>query len=70
MTEVTSELRCYIRHVRAANLCGKGSREWCAHNGIDWNEFLTVGIPASVLRDTGDPIVARVVAAAEAEANG
>lgn len=50
-------------------LCHKGSREWCEHNGIDWDQFLSEGIPARVLRETGDPIVARVAALAEAEAN-
>lgn len=68
--EVTSELMCHMRHVRAAKLCGKGSRRWCAANGIDWSAFLANGIPAKTLRDTGDPIVARVVREAEKEANG
>lgn len=66
MTEATSGTRCYIRDVRAAGLCHRGSREWCAANGIDWSLFLTEGIPAQVLLDTGDPIVARVVEAARA----
>lgn len=69
MTEVTSEpgLHCYIRHVRAAGVCARGSRDWCAANGIDWSAFLVNGIEADALLNTGDPIVARVVAAAVKE---
>ena len=69
--EVTSqrqELRCYMRHVRAAGLCSKGSREWCAHYGVDWTDFLANGIPAATLIATRDPIVARIVDVARAEA--
>ena len=66
--EVDSEARCFMRHVRAAGLCSRGSREWCAHNGVDWTDFLANGVPASRLLATRDPIVARVVDAARADA--
>jgi hypothetical protein len=66
MTEVTSELRCFLRDVRAAGLCHRGSREWCVAHDVDWSDFITNGIPAQVLLDTNDPIVARVVAARRA----
>ncbi len=67
--DVTSEpeLRCYIRHMRAVGLCHSGSRMWCEANGIDWKDFVKNGIPVRVLRDSGDPIVARLVTAAEEE---
>jgi hypothetical protein len=68
MAEVTSEVMVHMRHVRAAKLCARGSRAWVAHNGFDWNEFLTNGLPASALLATGDPIVARAVAEAKKEA--
>lgn len=58
--EVTS-LICYMRHVRAAKLCHRGSRHWCLENGVDWIDFLANGIPAQHLLDTHDPIVLRVV---------
>ena len=57
----TVTLRCYIRHVRAARICHQGSRAWCQANGVEWADFLTNGIPAQRLLDTGDPIVYRVV---------
>ena len=66
--EVTSDPMCKPRHMRAAGLCARGSREWCKHNGISWNAFLTEGIPASVLEATRDPIVAKLAAAAREEA--
>jgi hypothetical protein len=68
MVEVTSEVMVHMRHVRAAKLCARGSRAWVLHNGFDWNEFLTSGLPASALLATGDPIVARAVAEAQKEA--
>jgi hypothetical protein len=40
---------------------------WCEANGIDWKDFVKNGIPVRVLRDSGDPIVARLVTAAEEE---
>lgn len=72
MTDVTSEpeLRCHIRHMRMTGLCHGGSRAWCEANGIDWKDFVKNGIPAQTLRDTGDPIVLKLVEAAEAERNG
>jgi hypothetical protein len=60
--------RCYVRHVRAAGLCSRGSRAWCAHNGVDWSDFLANGIPASVLEAKRDAIVARVAKLAREEA--
>lgn len=68
MDEVTSDVRVHMRHVRAARLCARGSRAWVQHNGFDWNEFITSGLPASALRATGDPIVLRAVVEAEKEA--
>jgi hypothetical protein len=63
---VTSELRCTIQDARAAGFCGKGARAWCAKNGVDWKLVLSEGVPAQVLLETGDPLAARVVAAARA----
>lgn len=60
--------RVFMRHVRQAGLCSRGSREWCRRNGMDWSAFLSDGMPAETLLATGDPIVARVVAAAQSEA--
>ena len=66
--EVTSELMCHIRHMRAAKLCSAGGRAWCLANDISWDEFITIGISAKRLRETGDPLVLRMVIVAEREA--
>lgn len=66
MTEVTSELHVVLRDVRAAKVCHRGARDWCALHGIQWSLLLGDGIPVHVLLDTRDPIAARVVAAAQA----
>jgi len=68
VSESLSEPRIEMRHVRAAGLCSRGARTWCGVHGIDWTGFLTSGIPARVLTDTGDPFAARVVAVARREA--
>lgn len=68
MTEVTSVLVCYPRHIRQASLCMKGSRYWCEQNGVDWNDFVSYGIESDRLLASGDPIVLRVVEAARKEA--
>lgn len=69
-SEVTTEPRVFMRHVRMAGLCSRGSREWCLHNGVDWTAFLSEGVPDEVLLASGDPIVARVVEAARKERAG
>lgn len=54
-----------IQHVRGAKLCTGGGRDWCKSKGIDWNAFLTNGIPAERLIALKDPFADRVLAAAE-----
>ena len=68
MTEVTSEIRVFMRHVRAAKLCSRGTRDWFAKYDLDYNDFLTNGIPVSKLEETGDALAARAVVAAKREA--
>jgi hypothetical protein len=68
MTEVTSELRVYTRHIRAAKVCMGGSRQFFVKHNLDWNHFLDNGIPVSVLQRIGDPIALRAARQAELEA--
>ncbi len=58
-----------MKHLRAANLCARGGRRWCAEHGISWVDFLQNGIPADVLKATGDSLAARAVLEAEKEAS-
>lgn len=69
-TEVTSEPRVYMRHLRAAKICSGGARAWWSHNGLDWSAFLSDGIAGELLLKTGDPYAKRVVGIAKAEENG
>lgn len=59
MTEVTS-IRARMKHIRQAKLCAGGARDWWKHRGLDWNDFLTNGIPIETLLETGDPDAKRV----------
>lgn len=68
MTEVTSELRVWPKHIRMAKICMGGSRDFFAKHDLDWNDFLANGIPVAVLDDIGDPIALR--AATEAREEG
>jgi hypothetical protein len=68
VTEVTSELRVFPRHVRAARVCMSGSRNFFAKHDLDWNDFLANGIPVSILERIGDPIALRAARQAELEA--
>lgn len=45
-----------MKHVRAANLCSRGAREWFRRYGLDYNVFLTEGYPESVILGTGDAL--------------
>lgn len=67
---MTSEIIVHMRHVRAANLCARGCREWFKRYEMSWTDFLTSGCPASILVATGDPLARRAVEIAREEANG
>lgn len=64
MSEVTSDLRIYIRHIRAIRNCSNGARGFFKKYGLNWTSFLSEGIEAEKLIETGDPRVAPVVQAA------
>lgn len=70
MTEVSSEPRVYMRHVRQAKRCSSGTRNWWAKHGLDWRDFVKNGIAGEVLVATGDPMALEVVEFARAERDG
>lgn len=57
-----------VEHVRRANLCMRGVRDWFRANSLDLNHFLQHGYPASVLEQTGDALVTKVIEIARKEA--
>lgn len=61
------DLRVYHRHIRAANICMKGSRDFFRDNNLSWPEFLDKGIAVAVLEEIGNPIALRAAAQAIAE---
>lgn len=56
-----------VRHLRAANLCAGGARLWSQRQGLDWNAFVSPGLPASRLEATGDAFALRVASLAREE---
>lgn len=56
-----------VSHIRAANLCMAGAREWFAYHDLSWNDFLSNGIPVETVEAIGDPIAVRVTAIARKE---
>lgn len=61
-----TEVRVYMRHVRAARFCRGGFRAWCAQNGIDHREIRD-GYPVHKLRTLDCSFANRVCDLAEAE---
>lgn len=73
MSQEVTSVRVYLRHLRLAKpraICHDGAKRWWARKGLDWNDFVANGLPGQVLLDTKDGLAARVVRAAELEANG
>jgi hypothetical protein len=65
------EVRVFMRHVRAAELCKKGSQAFFRKHGLDYRDFLKNGIAVSKLEEIGDPIALRAAhEAIERERNG
>lgn len=56
-------------HLRAAGYCNREPRKWFVKQGLSWTEFVTKGIPESVLVATGDPLALNVVEIARKEAD-
>ncbi len=54
-----------LADVRAVRYCHKGTRRAFLGRGWSWADFLTHGLPASLLAATGDAMLLKLVAAAE-----
>lgn len=55
-------------HIRAVNLCARGARQWFKTHGLDYQKFLTEGLPASTIEGTNDAFGKAVAAHARKEA--
>lgn len=47
--------------IRAVHMCSRGSRQFFERHGLDWQDFLKNGIPASKLAATGDHMALTLV---------
>lgn len=70
MTEVSSEPRIYMRHIRKAGRCASGTSNWWKKHNLDWKDFVRNGIDGEVLVKIGDPMAMQVVKIARAERDG
>lgn len=50
-----------MKHLRLARMCNREPRVFCERHGISWSDFVTNGLPAQVLLDTGDHFALKVV---------
>lgn len=50
-----------MQDVRAVKMCSRGTRAFFVKHELDWQKFLTEGLPASVIEATGDGMALRVV---------
>jgi uncharacterized protein YaiI (UPF0178 family) len=49
-----ADLRVYVRHLRAANMCNREPRIWFARHGFSWSDFIANGISVEDVIATGD----------------
>jgi len=57
-----------VDHLREAKLCVSGTKKWFMHAGLDFREFCTSGLPASVFEATGDHLAIGLAKIARDEA--
>lgn len=50
-----------MKHIRKAAMCSGGSRDFFAKHGMDWNKFLSEGLPEADFIATGDAMALEVV---------
>lgn len=43
-----------MQDIRAAGFCSKGARDLASRLGLDWNEFITNGLPPEVFAEHED----------------
>jgi hypothetical protein len=53
-----------MRHIRKVKMCSAGARAFAERHGLDWNAFVSDGLPEGVLIATGDADAMLVVQAA------
>lgn len=67
---MTQQIMVTVAHLRAADLCSRGARQWFSRHGLDYQAFITKGVPIEAIEATGDALGALVASKARAEAAG
>lgn len=67
---MTTQLIVTVNHVRQAKLCARGARQWFGLHGLDWNEFITKGLPIERLEALNDAFATRACQCCRDEAAG
>lgn len=49
------------KDIAVLRYCNRGAREFFAKNNLDWSQFRTEGLPASVILATGDAMAQAAV---------
>jgi hypothetical protein len=57
-----------LAHARTLGYCASGMRAFSVAQALDWQQFRTEGLPASVFEGTGDAMAIRVAALAREQA--
>lgn len=53
-----------MKDIRACRMCSSGTRDFFKRHGMDWNKFLSEGLPEDDFIATGDAMAMQVVEAA------
>lgn len=64
------EVMARLEHARRLGYCARGMRRWFEGREYTWADFISVGVPASWLRSTGDAMAERVADEAERDVEG
>lgn len=59
-----------VQHLRHANLCMRGARQWFGHHDLDWTQFLTKGLPVEDVEKIDDALARQVAQIARDDAAG
>ena len=56
-----------MKHIRECKICSDGARGFFARHGMDWNKFLSEGLPEDQFLATRDAWALKVVEAARGQ---
>jgi hypothetical protein len=59
-----------LSHARQLGYCAQGMRDFAARHGLDWQRFITEGLPGEQFLATGDAMALEVVKVAQQQEGG